>query len=79
MPASVTTATVAPPADVSKRNGKKMQVVVEGKEEQASPSHEGNNTSQDDFFWTYTEEPHKTRRQAIIKAHPEVRAALANT
>ncbi|KAI7327001.1 dihydroceramide delta(4)-desaturase [Hortaea werneckii] len=26
----------------------------------------------DRFFWTYTEEPHKTRRQAIIKAHPEV-------
>ncbi|KAI4130603.1 MAG: hypothetical protein LQ338_001675 [Usnochroma carphineum] len=25
-----------------------------------------------DFFWSYTEEPHKTRRQAIIKAHPEV-------
>lgn len=27
----------------------------------------------DQFFWTYTEEPHRTRRQAIIKAHPEVR------
>ena len=26
----------------------------------------------EDFFWTYTEEPHRTRRQAIIKAHPEV-------
>jgi hypothetical protein len=26
------------------------------------------------FFWTYTEEPHRTRRMAIIKAHPEVRA-----
>ncbi|ERF74604.1 Dihydroceramide delta(4)-desaturase [Endocarpon pusillum Z07020] len=26
----------------------------------------------DDFFWTYTEEPHRTRRQAIIRAHPEV-------
>lgn len=24
------------------------------------------------FFWTYTEEPHKTRRLEIIKAHPEV-------
>jgi hypothetical protein len=32
---------------------------------------EGKN-SQKDFFWTYTEEPHRTRRQAIIKAHPEV-------
>lgn len=27
----------------------------------------------DYFFWTYTEEPHRTRRLAIIKAHPEVR------
>ncbi|KFH45076.1 Dihydroceramide delta(4)-desaturase-like protein [Hapsidospora chrysogenum ATCC 11550] len=25
-----------------------------------------------DFFWTYTEEPHRTRRIAIIKAHPEI-------
>ncbi|KAF4120035.1 sphingolipid 4-desaturase/C4-monooxygenase [Geosmithia morbida] len=25
-----------------------------------------------DFFWTYTEEPHRTRRNAIIKAHPEI-------
>lgn len=25
-----------------------------------------------DFFWTYTEEPHRTRRLAIIKKHPEV-------
>jgi sphingolipid delta-4 desaturase len=24
------------------------------------------------FFWTYTEEPHRSRRQAIIKKHPEV-------
>ena len=29
-------------------------------------------TKEHDFFWTYTEEPHRTRRQAIIKAHPEV-------
>ncbi|KAA8649146.1 hypothetical protein EYZ11_006058 [Aspergillus tanneri] len=26
----------------------------------------------DHFFWTYTEEPHRSRRLAIIKAHPEV-------
>ena len=29
-------------------------------------------SSSEQFFWTYTEEPHRTRRQAIIKAHPEV-------
>lgn len=27
---------------------------------------------EDKFFWTYTEEPHRTRRQAIIKAHKEI-------
>jgi sphingolipid delta-4 desaturase len=27
---------------------------------------------QDKFLWTYTEEPHRSRRMAIIKAHPEV-------
>ncbi|RAH84145.1 methionine aminopeptidase [Aspergillus japonicus CBS 114.51] len=27
---------------------------------------------EDRFFWTYTEEPHRSRRLAIIKAHPEV-------
>src|ERR1700744_5261905 len=26
----------------------------------------------DNFLWTYTEEPHRSRRMAIIKAHPEV-------
>ncbi|KAL9640038.1 MAG: hypothetical protein Q9204_000874 [Flavoplaca sp. TL-2023a] len=26
----------------------------------------------DHFFWTYTEEPHQSRRQAIVKAHPQV-------
>lgn len=32
----------------------------------------------DDFFWTYTEEPHRTRRLAIIKAHPEVTRSLSS-
>ena len=31
----------------------------------------------DKFFWSYTEEPHRTRRQAIIKAHPEVVPSLS--
>ncbi len=29
-------------------------------------------SNRDQFFWTYTEEPHRTRRQAIIKAHPGI-------
>ncbi|KAL2833375.1 peptidase M24, structural domain-containing protein [Aspergillus cavernicola] len=32
----------------------------------------GPSSADDHFFWTYTEEPHRSRRQAIIKAHPEV-------
>ncbi|KAL4878572.1 methionine aminopeptidase [Aspergillus karnatakaensis] len=32
----------------------------------------GSSSVDDHFFWTYTEEPHRSRRQAIIKAHPEV-------
>lgn len=31
----------------------------------------------DQFLWSYTEEPHRTRRQAIIKAHPEVQTIWA--
>lgn len=26
----------------------------------------------DDFLWMYTEEPHRSRRMAILKTHPEV-------
>lgn len=33
--------------------------------------------AEQDFFWTYTEEPHRTRRLAIIKAHPEVFCGLS--
>lgn len=38
----------------------------------AAPQQEANESGHHDFFWTYTEEPHRTRRLAIIKAHPEV-------
>jgi sphingolipid 4-desaturase/C4-monooxygenase len=44
-------------------------------EKQAEQSRDGRNESEnaeDKFFWTYTEEPHRTRRQAVIKAHREV-------
>lgn len=29
----------------------------------------------EDFLWMYTEEPHRSRRMAILKTHPEVRIA----
>ncbi|OJD13913.1 hypothetical protein ACJ73_09144 [Blastomyces percursus] len=37
-----------------------------------APPPPSNSSIEDKFFWTYTEEPHRSRRQAIIKAHPEV-------
>ncbi|KAF2280585.1 sphingolipid delta4-desaturase [Westerdykella ornata] len=58
MQSSVATATVSPR---KKQNIQKVGVSETPKEE-----------DHDRFFWTYTEEPHRTRRQAIIKAHPEV-------
>lgn len=33
----------------------------------------------DRFFWAYTEEPHMSRRRAIIKAHPEVQKAHSHS
>lgn len=66
MRASTTTAT-APPREPAKRS---FTVTAEKQQAQAAHDHE-------DFFWTYTEEPHRTRRMAIIKAHPEVRRSPA--
>ncbi|KIV80075.1 hypothetical protein PV11_07602 [Exophiala sideris] len=48
--------------------------VILGKQEQSTgqASKDGHKSAEDKFFWTYTEEPHRTRRQAIIKSHKEV-------
>ncbi|ORY88255.1 fatty acid desaturase-domain-containing protein [Leucosporidium creatinivorum] len=32
--------------------------------------------SHEDFLWMMTEEPHRTRRKAILKAHPEIRKLM---
>ena len=32
-----------------------------------------------DFLWLMTEEPHRTRRMAIMKAHPEVSVETKST
>lgn len=58
MQSSVATATVVP---------RKKQDIPKGGASEAPIEDD-----HDHFFWTYTEEPHRTRRQAIIKAHPEV-------
>src|SRR5271155_839080 len=57
---SVTTSSTATQARLELRNSK------------SSPPPPNQNSDADKFFWSYTEEPHRTRRQAIIKAHPEV-------
>ncbi len=66
MPSSVVTATVLPQKPVERRLAVQAH---KDQQEQAPVAH-----AHEDFFWTYTEEPHRTRRNAIIQAHPEVRA-----
>jgi hypothetical protein len=64
MRSSVTTATMPP----RKPTGRGFTVRAETQE----PPLPSETKHEQDFFWTYTEEPHRTRRMAIIKAHPEV-------
>lgn len=59
MPTTVTVATVQPAIPLN-----------HGLQEHIKPWQ--SRSASDQFFWSYTEEPHRTRRQAIIKAHPEV-------
>jgi hypothetical protein len=66
MSSSVSTATVSMPQQTAAG----VKTVAPQAKERASSTAAADKT--DDFFWTYTEEPHATRRQAIIKAHPEV-------
>ncbi|KAK3327093.1 fatty acid desaturase-domain-containing protein [Cercophora scortea] len=59
-------------------SSKRSEPVANGKSQAAPPppdqqlARDPIETKYRDFFWTYTEEPHRTRRLAIIKAHPEV-------
>lgn len=70
MPSSTSTLTTskARPENTAPR----LRALDQDTQSKSSPAKEGNDY--DIFFWTYTEEPHRTRRQAIIKAHPEVGA-----
>lgn len=69
MSSSVSTATLSQPQQTAA--GAKAAVPLQQAQEQQTASSTGDK-KHDEFFWTYTEEPHATRRQAIIKAHPEV-------
>jgi sphingolipid delta-4 desaturase len=63
MPSTTTTA-------IASQANSKTSAGLKAKPKTSTESTEKN--EYDHFFWTYTEEPHRTRRQAIIKAHPEI-------
>lgn len=70
---SATTITSAG-AERRKGNGKALEADIRlNGTAGAATQTEKESDQKEDFFWTYTEEPHRTRRLAIIKAHPEVR------
>ena len=60
----------------SKRNGIATNGTVKDAPTDERDAIEANDR---DFFWTYTEEPHRTRRLAIIKAHPEVHSSSVHS
>ncbi|OAX81211.1 hypothetical protein ACJ72_04448 [Emergomyces africanus] len=65
MPSLVTTSPLRARVSASKPAGNSSSTT-------RAPPPPSNSSIEDRFFWTYTEEPHRSRRQAIIKAHPEV-------
>jgi sphingolipid delta-4 desaturase len=66
MPASTSTVTTSRP----EKNKGAARLRVEPEDTKTAPP--TIDVKENDFFWTYTEEPHRSRRQAIIKAHPSV-------
>lgn len=69
MPSAVVT-TDSPHLRVSAAKNKDLDAQNDQRSVRIPPSE--SSIVEDQFFWTYTEEPHRSRRQAIIKAHPEV-------
>ncbi|KAJ4267612.1 sphingolipid delta-4 desaturase [Fusarium torreyae] len=59
---------------MSAANSSTVTSRAKGDSPSSAPAAEHNDAADktNDFFWTYTEEPHRTRRLAIIKAHPEI-------
>ncbi|KAK2739104.1 hypothetical protein FQN57_006670 [Myotisia sp. PD_48] len=56
----------------ARRPAKSKSTIASAKSTTARAPPPDTSSVEDHFFWTYTEEPHRSRRQAIIKAHPEV-------
>ncbi|KAL7423895.1 sphingolipid delta-4 desaturase [Cryptotrichosporon argae] len=50
-----------------------------GAKSSQTPSDEQAWSETQDFLWMYTEEPHRSRRVAILKTHPEVRKLMGPT
>ncbi|KAL1302846.1 hypothetical protein AAFC00_003178 [Neodothiora populina] len=69
--ATATTTTMMAPAEDT-ASLRKVTVNKSDVSEQDLDSRAHLPTDEGNFFWTYTEEPHRSRRMAIIKAHPEV-------
>lgn len=77
--ANSATTTTSAGAERRKANGKVPdgEITLNGAAGAAAAQQtEKESDQKEDFFWTYTEEPHRTRRLAIIKAHPEVRSSF---
>lgn len=68
-----------------KRRAAEKQLAAVSESEDVQINHAGSSwlpkllpqpQEQADFLWLLTEEPHRSRRQAILKAHPEVRKLM---
>jgi len=71
-PAASTTTSSVSQRKATAANGKTLNGSAANANGMDSSERDAIEAKYKDFFWTYTEEPHRTRRLAIIKAHPEV-------
>ena len=58
---------------LSEGRSPRRTVIVSPRKSDEEKSPYGPPQDPSDFLWLMTEEPHRSRRTAILKAHPEVR------